>query len=888
MPRARDAEGNIWEVDAQGNVIGLVRPAAAPQPSTTIAPNPARAAQANAAAQTAVATAPYQVQQAQAQAQRAAAEAPYAGTTAAANAREAVANARKAEAAAAAASKEQANAPNPEAARIQQALKTSSLLDAINAARRQIGAGYSAGNFFGAGGWQGVPVLGQGSADLSATISGIQGAIINDTLAQLKAQSANGASGYGSLTESEAQRLAAAVAALQQTQSPQALLEGLARAERHYRNTLALSQGKDPRDPAVAREFGLVAPMGSDIPNGTSGGGNGGASPPGGNPPSDGTGGGLTSQGRFERDPGLTGVNAQVRSMIQGGRSTEEIRSYLNNVRPGLGDQVNNLEEAVNYGRQNPGAKDWLNVDVEKVWKPAEGVPRVLGDIGMSPAGSAVIGAGDFLSAGLLDNLTGDPEMSRAVMGGLQEMNPNAYAIGQVAGGVAGGMGLEGLAAARGVGSLASARIADSLLGAAYGAGSADGSGESRIADALLGGAAGFAGGALGRGAVNVAGRGLTGVRDGAQRVLNDLGVQMTPGQLLGGRLKAVEDRLSGLPFIGDAINARRTDGVQSFNRAAMDEALAPVSGTTGGAISEPGMQVAQDAVSQAYRDALGGQQFQTDLPFKQAVGTLSPQVAAIPRVGPELQASMTAVADPMFGPGGTLTGEGAQDVLQGMQTVASGYRGGAFTPSDPLYATHISPVIDSYVSALEDMIERQSPGTIAALRAANAANRNVSTVGDAVIAAKNQGGEFMPSQLMNASAANTKAFSGKRSAAAGRGPLFDIARAGQEVLPNKIPDSGTAGRLVIPALVGGAAGGGDYASGDGSAAERGGSALGTATVAALLASAPYSAAARNAFQRAMMAERPLALTRAGEVLLDHSGFAAKPATVAAILAAQN
>lgn len=802
---------------------------------------------------------------------------PYAATKAQADASKAQSDAEKARTEAAAAAAEQAGKANPQVAAAASKLGLDEVLAAIDRARKDV-SGWSTG----VGGQMLQNLGGTQARDLRGDLSTIGSHLTIDKLKDMKSQSSTGASGMGALSEKEGALLRDSVAGLDPLQSKDKVLESLAQVETHYRRLQAISHGENPDDPQVAKSYGLAlgAPGTTDA-GGSAPSDGGGSAPSGGTPASGGT---ITADGKFQADPALAGANAHVGTMIRAGKSPAEIRQYLDSLKPGLGAQAGGVDEAVAYARQHPEDKsDWLNLDLEKSWQPASDMSRALGTAGMSPLGSAAIGAADMLSMGTLDNMTDNPAMTRAVQGGLQQENPVAYSLGQVAGGALSGVGIEAGLARAGMSGIAASRVGDALLGAGYGAGSADEPTDSRISAALMGAGAGVAGGMAGRGAARLIGRGAQGAQGVAQRALHTAGVRMTPGQILGGGAKNFEDRLAGLPVVGTAINARRSEGVRDFNQAAFTQALDPINGQANG-IAEPGMEAAQDAVSQGYRNALGGVSVQADRPFAQDVGALSQSVAQIPRVGPELHAAMTATAAPMFGAGGTLSGDAAQDIMQGMETIKRGYRGGAMTPADPLYATHIGPAVNSYVAALEDMVERQAPGTIGPLRAANMANRNVSTVGNAVMAAANQGGTFMPSQLMTASRANTKAFMGKRAAATGKGALFDLARAGQDVLPSKIPDSGTAGRMVLPLVVGGAAGVGGAATEDGSAGDRASTGLGTAAVAAALAAAPYSAPARATIQRLLLAERPQAVQDLGQIALGNQRIAGLLAAPSALL----
>lgn len=475
MPFARDEAGNVYEVDAQGNPIRLVQPASTAGGGNIIED-------------------PYAAQERQLKAQQAEIERARLGiaqqgearqgATLNADVRKAEADATTAEIKAQQAATEVAKAPKPEMARIQQSLRTSSLIEALNTARQQIGKGRNTGNFFGSSTFSGIPFVGQNSTNLKATLDGLKGSILTDTLATMKAQSATGASGMGSLTEKEGERLAASIAALQQEQDADSLRRNLAKAERHYRNMLALSYGEDPREPEVMERYGIVpdAPAGGDNLRRA-----------------------VDAEGRDEYDPGLAGVNSAVTRMIQDGADETRVRNYLNTIAPGMGDRANNVAESIEAYRQNPAIAP--RVDVESTWVPTTGVASAIGEIGMSPVGSGIVGAADVISGGVLDNLTANPEAARAIMSGLQERNPTSYLLGQIGGGIAGSVGLTGGFTRAGLGGLNAARAGDVALGAAYGAGSADDEDQSRVLNALLGGAVGGAGGAVGRKVADVGGR---------------------------------------------------------------------------------------------------------------------------------------------------------------------------------------------------------------------------------------------------------------------------------------------------------------------------------------------------------------------------------------------
>ena len=833
-----------------------------------------------------------EAQKAQADAASASAGVPYADNLAAANARAAAAEAALREQQAAAAALENANtAPpvTPEVRMARRALQGDNVLSALDDARKGIGWS-TTGNLFGSGAFGHVPVLGQGTTDLKSALDTIRANLSFDRLTQMREESKTGGA-LGSVTERELDLLGSAVASINQSQSEEQLRKNLARVEQHYRRSMALMAGENPDQPEIAQKYGLALPQ---APAPQTGGGNDGAAPGapgapgsgGGTPPSDPGETVLSADGRYADDPALAGVNATVARMYREGATAQEVRDYLNRIRPGLGGpQTKGIEEAVAWARQNPG-KD-LPVDLERVWEPASGAMQALGEaalwedpwFGFSP-GSALIGAGDMASFGLLDNLSAKPEMTRAVMTGVQERNPGSFLTGQVAGGVLSGLGAEAALARGGMGAVGRARGGDLLLGAGYGAGSADDPGDSRLANAAFGGLFGLGGGMTARAAMRGVGRGVAGVTDQARRRLADSNVRMSVGQLLGGGAQRLEDRLAGFPIIGDRIGAMRAEGISDFNRAAFNEGLAPIGATVGDAIGELGIDAAQDAVSRAYDDALGGYTVNVDPQFVQDLTQAVGNLRGIPRVGDEVVGSVDEMAQ-YFDPTGQLTGRNMQPLIRGLGQTARAYK------NDPL-GYRVAGGIGQVEDAVTGMFERQAPEVMPAFQNANEAFRNEEILRAAVNAARNgsrskEPGVFMPSQLADAAASNSRRFG--NSAGTTRQPFFELSRAGQEVLPSQVPDSGTAGRLSIPMLLSGGVGYANADEGEGLEGAGGGAALGAAGMA-LLAGPFASRTSRAVITRALLSDRNPSVRRLGEELIASdriAGLLAAPLAVTGV-----
>ncbi len=826
---------------------------------------------------------------AEADAQIKSAQAPYADRVAAAEARAAAAEAALKEQQATAAAMDNANTAPPVTPEVRQARRTlqgDNVLSAIDDARGNIDWS-STGNLLGSNAFGHVPIIGQQNTDLGGSLDTIRANLSFDRLTQMREESKTGGA-LGSVTENELKLLSSAVASLDQRQSEDKLRKNLARIEEHYRRSMALMAGENPDQPDVAQKYGLnvadakpPAIGGGQAPSG--GGGNNPPAAPMGEPPLGGGDAVLSSEGKAVEDPALAGVNATVAAMFQRGNSAEEVRAYLNSVRPGLGDKAVGVEDAVAWAKKNPGKP--IPVDLERIWEPANGVMKAIGDAalweapgGFSP-GSALIRAGDILSFGTLDNLSANPDMARAVMSGVQERNPGSYLAGQIGGGVLSGIGAEAALGRAGLGTMGRARAGDLLLGTGYGAGSADDPNQSRLAGGAWGGLFGLAGGMAGRGTARATGRAVAGVTDSARRRLADSNVRLTVGQLLGGTTQAVEDRLAGLPLVGDRIRAMRGEGLSDFNRAAFDEALAPIGATTNGVTGEAGIDLARQARSQAYRDALDPVNVSADAPF---INDMTAAIAAGRELPDPMRSGLEYTLPTRVGQAfdnqGNLSGRDFQQSIRGLRQDA---RAVANQP----YGYDFGDVTGQAENALEGLLQRQAPDALPAYRSANEANRNIEVLRDAVVRARNgarsnEPGMFMPSQLIDASTANARRFG--NTAGTTQQPLYELSRAGQEVLPSRVPDSGTAGRLTIPLLLSSGAGYANADEGQGLEGAGSGAMLGAAATA-LLAGPYASRTSRAVITRALLADRNPTVRAIGEEIIARdriAGLLAAPAAV--------
>jgi hypothetical protein len=412
--------------------------------------------------------------------------------------------------------------------------------------------------------------------------------------------------------------------------------------------------------------------------------------------------------------------------------------------------------------------------------------------------------------------------------------------------------------------------LKDIGYGATYGAVSGDGSLEDRALNAgknaLASGAGGIAGRSVGRGA----GRVLTGARDEAVQMLNERGIPMTIGQIAGrggfvGRtIKSAEDKLMSLPIIGDAIRQRRMEGVSAFNRQAFDQALEPIAANTQGQIGEQGVQAARQAVSGGYDKALQGVNVGFDPTFAKHMARI---IGVGQRLHPEVAGDFERIVKDELAPviaRGNMSGEDYQALRQILRQERADWAG---KPRGRQYGN----VLKQLEVTLDSLVRRQVPGAVPALLNADRAHRLTKVVEGAVERGKNTSGEFTPAQLGQAAAQNGRRF-GNIAATPDR-PFFDLQRAGQDVLPSQIPNSGTFDRAAMGAMIPLALGGG--------AQMYGASPQDVAMMTAL--GLPFTKAGQATFQK-ILASRPDIVRRLGEQVIARQSLFGAPAAAAPLL----
>jgi len=324
-------------------------------------------------------------------------------------------------------------------------------------------------------------------------------------------------------------------------------------------------------------------------------------------------------------------------------------------------------------------------------------------------------------------------------------------------------------------------------IGALQGALLTPGDVKERAKSAAFGGAGGIAGAGLSR---MINGAAPAAVNPNA-RMLASEGISLTPGQNAGGALKAFEDKATSIPILGNVINNARRKGLEDFNKAAINRATLPgmnVDGVGSGAVQD-----LRQGLGQAYDNILANSRANVlDPKYVQDMAQLRQMVAALPaRERQAFDSILNREVSGRMAPNGMVNSENLQAVKSGMNDQI-----GNFANSTDGYQRQLGQALKQADANFRDLISRANPQNAKDLQAIDKAYANFKRIQRAASSVGSEEGVFTPAQLHNAVKALDRT-KDKRAFSEGDALLQDLTSAGKDILPSKVPDSGTAGRLM-------------------------------------------------------------------------------------------
>jgi len=279
-----------------------------------------------------------------------------------------------------------------------------------------------------------------------------------------------------------------------------------------------------------------------------------------------------------------------------------------------------------------------------------------------------------------------------------------------------------------------------------------------------------------------------------ASKLLANEGIELTPGQAVGGPALWAEDKLMSVPILGDAIRGARVRGNEQLNRAVYNRVLAPIGQST----KKLGREAVDDVsnrISQAYDDVLAKVKFAPDQQFAQELQSLRQMASSLP--ARESAAFDNVIQREIIEPltkGVAIDGQAFKRIEAQL-----GDRAQSFLKSTDAYQNDVGRALVEAQKALRSALERVNPQHAKELQNVNQAFSQMVRLQQAAGSIGAADGVFTPAQLDRAVRAADKSVR-KNSYARGRALMQDLSGAARDRMSSQIPNSGTADRLMLNA----------------------------------------------------------------------------------------
>ena len=315
----------------------------------------------------------------------------------------------------------------------------------------------------------------------------------------------------------------------------------------------------------------------------------------------------------------------------------------------------------------------------------------------------------------------------------------------------------------------------------------------------------GIAGGMIAGPAIGLAGDVIGPQISKAARYLSDRGVKLSPGQTLQGIPNRVESGLTSAPISGELVREARAEAIPGYNRAAANEALENIGKTIPEDIA-PGHDTynhVEKTISDNYTAIHSRVNVTEDQQLRQDLSRIvRGSTNSLPREKVQYLADLiksnviTRFQDRM----GNLSGQELQTVQSKIKALSRGYISSGEKSGNPEH-TALGEYLDDARRAIDDLVARQNPQEAQALKDTNRAFAHEIILRKATAAPSTQKyhGAFGPQEL----GAAMNRVTTERNRARGKAFYQDLVEYGKEIIPQRLPDSGTSERREILGLLG-------------------------------------------------------------------------------------
>lgn len=415
---------------------------------------------------------------------------------------------------------------------------------------------------------------------------------------------------------------------------------------------------------------------------------------------------------------------------------------------------------------------------------------------------AAMLGGADEALAGLYA-LTGadfDQELAR-----LEQQRRDYNAVNAAQGNVATGAGIVGspanvlggefvAAAPTTLGRAGRGAALGSSVGTVAGGLSTEGDLEDRETGAMIG--AGF--GLTAGGALPLLGAAMAPAVRPEVAFLRSKDINMTPGQIAGGAIGKIEERLSSLPIAGDLMSAGRRRSFEDLNRAVIDDVLAPIGKKGTGEVGRKAVAEVERTIGDEYDRILSNVTFVQDQQLTSEVSQLQNLAAGLPDTEARQFQRIIDDIDKRLAGGVTMSGKDFKIVDAELGKLRAQYG-----KDQSAYVNQLGELVGDLQLAFRDSLPRTNPMQAQPLQNANAAwakfkrlQRAVSYVGTK----DTEPGVFNPDQFQSAVKALDRS-KDKGAFARGSANMQELSDAAKNILGNRVPDSGTPQRIAAMLL---------------------------------------------------------------------------------------
>jgi hypothetical protein len=294
-----------------------------------------------------------------------------------------------------------------------------------------------------------------------------------------------------------------------------------------------------------------------------------------------------------------------------------------------------------------------------------------------------------------------------------------------------------------------------------------------------------------------------------------EAGGEPTIGQALGGGIKPLEEKATSLPFIGTHIAEAQKRALESFNTSTLQGIVDTLNKgiRTGQEVALPGQAAIQrelvdlgkiEPTAEGFSKVKKAVSNAYDNLVSQSSGAMTPELASglqgikdlSKNLRPEFRNQIDDILEnsviSRFKDGQRVDGRSLKEMLSELRTVGESYNKSSIADE-----RRVGDAAKEAANQLKQMMEMQNPRYAEALSAADNAYRDVKRMETAMTSSV--GHEMAtPASLLQALRGRNRA-----GYAEGQMPMQVSARQAQDIIGNKYPDSGSAGRLGLNELIG-------------------------------------------------------------------------------------